>query len=229
MKGEILIVEDEERIARVLQLELQHEGYRVRHAYDGNAALELILSEPWDLVLLDIMLPGMDGLQVLQRARQADLQVPILLLSARDAIPDKVSGLDLGANDYITKPFAIEELLARMRNLLRFIHFQAESSDLLRIDDLTIHRKTRKVIRNNKSIDLTPREFDLLLYLIEHKEQVVTREQILSDVWGYEFIGDTNVTDVYIRYLRRKVDKGFGNKLIETCRGVGYRITESKS
>jgi DNA-binding response OmpR family regulator len=226
MQGQILIVEDEEKIARILELELQHEGYTVQLTYDGKSALEYAQREPWDLILLDVMLPEMSGLEVLRRLRQEGSQVPVILLTARNAVPDKVSGLDLGANDYITKPFATEELLARIRNMLRMIQPVEEIVSHYHVDNLTIHHKSRKVLRDQVLIELTPREYDLLLYLVKHKGEVLTREQILREVWGYDYIGDTNVVDVYIRYLRKKVDKGFANKLIRTSRGIGYLLSD---
>lgn len=229
MRGQLLIVEDEEKIARVLQLELEHEGYQVNVAYDGKTALKRALLETWDLILLDVMLPEMSGLEVLRRIRQDGSQTPVILLTARNAVPDKVSGLDLGANDYITKPFAIEELLARIRNLLRMRQSGGEPENVYEIDKLSIHPKSRKVVREEKLIDLTPREFDLLLFLVQHQGEVLTREQILSEVWGYDYIGDTNVVDVYIRYLRQKVDKGFPKKLIRTIRGIGYVMSDETS
>lgn len=229
MEGEILLIEDEAKIARVLQLEFLHEGYKVRLAEDGRKGLDLALAESWDLLVLDIMLPELNGIEVLRRVRQVNPTVPIILLTARDSIPDKVSGLDLGANDYVTKPFAIEELLARIRNVLRFSHQQTDQSDILRIADMTIDLKARKVTRSKRLIELTPREFDLLCFLGRHKDTVLTREHIISEVWGYDFVGDTNVVDVYIRYLRQKVDNGFETKLIQTSRGIGYFIGEPRT
>ncbi|NEW08025.1 response regulator transcription factor [Paenibacillus sp. SYP-B3998] len=223
----ILLIEDEERISRVLQLELEHEGYEVHMASDGRTGLHEALSNPnWELILLDIMLPEMSGLEVLRRIRQVNAVLPIILLTARDAVPDRVSGLDQGANDYITKPFAIEELLARIRSLLRHKSLQEQPSTphLMKIDDLTMDLKSRAVIREGTSIELTPTEFDLLRYLIQHQDEVMSREQIISEVWGYDFVGDTNVVDVYIRYLRQKVDKPFASKLIQTIRGIGYML-----
>jgi DNA-binding response OmpR family regulator len=227
----ILLVEDEDRIARVLQLELEHDGYEVAIAKDGRSGLELALMKPgFDLILLDIMLPELSGLEVLRRIRQADSSIPIILLTARDTVPDRVSGLDQGANDYVTKPFAIEELLARIRNLLRqkSLIAQPQLEHLIKIDDLVMDLKSREVRREAKSIELTPTEFDLLRFLIEHKGEVKSREEIISQVWGYEFVGDTNVVDVYIRYLRQKIDKGFSCKLIQTIRGIGYMAKKSK-
>src|SRR5690606_30339986 len=228
-KVSILIIEDEEGIARILQLELEHEGYRTGLARDCRTGIEMALSGEWDLILLDVMLPELNGIEVLRRLRQHDQRVPVILLTARNTVPDKVSGFETGANDYITKPFAMEELLARVRNLLRIFHQQAkegEGADVLRAADLSIELRTRKVFRKEHAIDLTPREFDLLVYLAENKNQEKTREDILTDVWGYDFIGETNLVDVYIRYLRQKLDRGFRYKLIHTIRGVGYMIKE---
>jgi len=229
MKERLLVIEDEEGIARILQLELEHEGYEVGRAEDGRTGLEMASSGEWDLVLLDVMLPGINGIEVLRRLRSGGNPIPVVLITARDTVPDKVSGFETGANDYITKPFAMEELLARVRNLLRIFQQQAkegEGSDVLRAADLSIELRTRKVFRKEHAIELTPREFDLLVYLAENKNQEKTREEILTDVWGYDFIGETNLVDVYIRYLRQKLDRGFRYKLIHTIRGVGYMLKE---
>ncbi len=227
-KESILIIEDEDAIARVLQLELEHEGYTVGRAADGRSGLEMAESGDWHLVLLDVMLPELNGIEVLRRLRQHDSAVPVILITARDTVPDKVSGFEHGANDYITKPFAMEELLARVRNVLRMVKAarEGENEDTLKIGDMTIELITRKVYRKDHSIELTPREFELLLYLARNKNMEKTREEILSDVWGYEYIGDTNVVDVYIRYLRQKMDKGYRHKLLHTIRGVGYMLKE---
>ncbi|MCS7461271.1 response regulator transcription factor [Paenibacillus doosanensis] len=234
MTHTILVVEDEEKIGRILQLELEHEGYAVLHANNGRDGLEMGLAGGWDLMLLDIMLPELNGLEVLRRLRQNGCQQPVILLTARDAVPDRVSGLDQGANDYVTKPFAIEELLARIRNLLRMASLQKAApeagggslapDDEVHVDSLTMNIRTRQVKREEHQIELTPKEFDLLFYLISHQGEVLSREKILSEVWGYDFIGDTNVVDVYIRYLRQKVDQGYSCKLIHTLRGVGYLV-----
>lgn len=228
MKDRILIIEDEDGIARILQLELEHEGYEAGRAADGRKGLEMATAEPWDLVLLDVMLPGLNGIEVLRRLRQNEFATPIILLTARDTVPDKVSGFEHGANDYVTKPFAMEELLARIRNILRMSKSarEGESEDIIRIGDLSIELLTRKVFRKDHAIELTPREFELLLYLAKNKNEEKTRDEILSDVWGYEYIGDTNVVDVYIRYLRQKMDKGYRHKLLHTVRGVGYMLKE---
>jgi len=228
----LLVIEDETSIARILQLELEHEGYSVGRAEDGRKGLEMALSGEWDLVLLDVMLPGLNGIEVLRRIRSSGSQIPVVLLTARDTVPDKVSGFETGANDYITKPFAMEELLARVRNLLRIFQqkqAEGEKGDVLKAADLTIELRTRKVFRKEIAVELTPREFDLLVYLAEHKNEEKTREQILSDVWGYDFVGETNLVDVYIRYLRQKIDRGFRTKLIHTIRGVGYMLKEPET
>ncbi|MFB6364586.1 response regulator transcription factor [Paenibacillus elgii] len=226
MTQSILVIEDEEHIARVLTLELEHEGYKVETAHDGREGARLATSKSWSLILLDVMLPEWNGLEVLRRIRQVNAEVPVILLTARDATPDIVSGFDQGANDYITKPFVIEELLARVRNLIGLTNRQKPDNDTLSAADLAVDLKARKVTRGGNPIELTPKEFDLLQYLIQHKGHILTREQIISDVWGYDFVGDTNIVDVYIRYLRQKIDKGYQPKLIKTARGVGYELTD---
>ncbi|MBD1383552.1 response regulator transcription factor [Metabacillus arenae] len=224
----ILIIEDEKKIARLIQLELEHEGYETDAAWTGTEGLEKFKSTKWDLVLLDVMLPGLSGMEVLRRIRALGNYTPIILLTARDSLPDKVSGLDLGANDYMTKPFEIEELLARIRACLRMNQFYADKQDdeLHFLGELTVNEKTREVLRDSQPIELTPREFDLLVYLLQHKNQVLNREQILSKVWGFDYYGDTNIVDVYIRYLRKKIDSSFSSPYIHTIRGVGYTMKE---
>jgi len=229
MNERVLVVEDEAGIARILQLELEHEGYTVGVAPDGRSGYEMASTGEWQLILLDVMLPEMSGIEVLRLIRQAGNPVPIILLTARDTVPDKVSGFEHGANDYITKPFAMEELLARVRNILRIFQQypkEAEGSDIIKLGDLSIELRSRKVYRKDILIELTPREFELLVYLVENRNEEKSREDILSEVWGYDFIGETNLVDVYIRYLRQKLDKGYRHKLIHTVRGVGYMIKE---
>lgn len=222
-KGKILVVEDEKKIARVLSLELEYEGYEVKVKDTGMSGLQALEEESFDLVLLDVMLPELSGLEVLRRVRKTNTATPIILITARGSVPDKVSGLDLGANDYITKPFDIEELLARIRAQLRLnIHAQEEKETELSIADLTVNEKTRDIQRAGQMLELTPREFDLLVHLLKHQQQVLTRDQLLTAVWGFDYFGDTNVVDVYIRYLRKKVDYPFEKQLIHTVRGVGY-------
>jgi len=222
----ILIVEDEKKISRVLQLELEYENYITEIAGNGKDALRLIEEQEWDLVLLDIMIPELSGLEVLRRVRRTDESTPIILLTARDEIHDKVSGLDLGANDYITKPFQIEELLARIRVHLRKPVVKQVAGDLLTVGDLSVNLGGREVKRLEQPIELTPREFDLLVCLLKNKNLVLTRDQLIEQVWGFDYFGDTNVVDVYIRYLRQKVDKGFEDAYIQTVRGVGYTIKD---
>lgn len=218
-------MEDEEKISRLLEIELEMEGYQVSRVSNGVDALEAYRSGGWDLILLDIMLPGMSGIEILRRIRTKDVVTPVILLTAKGSVEDKVSGLDLGANDYITKPFQIEELLARVRATLRLRKSSVskeESKDWLIAADLRVNEGTREVIRGTDEIELTPREFALLVYLLRNKRQVLNREQILAAVWGYDYYGDTNVVDVYIRYVRRKIDYGREPELIHTVRGIGY-------
>lgn len=222
----ILIVEDEQKLSRVLQLELEYENYRTEVADNGKDALRLIEDKEWDLVLLDIMLPELSGVEVLRRVRRSDDVTPIILLTARDEVHDKVSGLDHGANDYVTKPFQIEELLARIRVHLRQTSKKRVKSNLLDIGDLTVNLDSREVNRAGKQIELTPREYDLLVCLLKNKNIVLTREQLIKQVWGFDYFGDTNVVDVYIRYLRQKVDHDFKHKYVQTVRGVGYTIKD---
>ncbi|MCK8454021.1 response regulator transcription factor [Bacillus sp. FSL M8-0256] len=222
-KGKILVVEDEKKIARVLSLELEYEGYEVTVKETGIDGLQALEEDSFDLVLLDVMLPELSGLEVLRRVRKTNTATPIILITARGSVPDKVSGLDLGANDYITKPFDIEELLARIRAQLRLnIHAQEEKKTELSIADLTVNEKTREIQRAGQMLELTPREYDLLVHLLNHQQQVLTRDQLLTAVWGFDYFGDTNVVDVYIRYLRKKIDYPFEKQLIHTVRGVGY-------
>lgn len=222
----ILIVEDEQKLSRVLQLELEYENYITEIANNGEDALQLIREKKWDLVLLDIMLPGLSGIEVLRKIRRAEIHTPIILLTARDAVHDKVSGLDLGANDYMTKPFQIEELLARIRVNLRQKIQLNQQANRLSIGELFVDLNRYEIKRGEQEIQLTPREFDLLVCLLKNKNIVLTREQLLDNVWGFQYVGDTNIVDVYIRYLRQKIDKGFDPAYIQTIRGVGYTIKE---
>ncbi len=217
----ILVVEDDAQIVRVLRLELEHEGYEVDTASDGLAGLEKALKEP-DLIILDVMLPKMDGLEICKRVRVKS-RVPIIMLTAKDRIVERVGGLDVGADDYLTKPFAIEELLARVRARLRERNPQ---SHVLSVKDLTLDRDRHEVIRGGRVIALTAKEYALLEYLLLHRNKVHTRDELFNGVWGSDFLGDSNLIDVYIRYLRGKVDDGFDDKLISTVRGVGYTLRE---
>ncbi|KHL91438.1 PhoB family transcriptional regulator [Paenibacillus sp. IHB B 3415] len=229
MTESILVVEDEVRIARLLQIELECEGYRVSIAGSGHQGLELYQEQQPDLLLLDVMLPGFSGIELLRRIRASDADTPVLLLTAKSSVEDKVSGLDLGANDYITKPFQIEELLARVRAALRLASGRktAETDSWLRADDLELNEATREVMRAGRRIELTPREFDLLVFLLKNKRQVLNREQIMTAVWGYDYYGDTNVVDVYIRYVRKKLTQDNQEELIHTVRGIGYVLKDS--
>ncbi|HOJ10184.1 MAG TPA: response regulator transcription factor [Clostridiales bacterium] len=222
MKGVILIVEDEAKIARFLELELKHEGYEVEVAYDGRTGYEKAVGVNIDLIILDLMLPELSGIEVCRRVRRVS-DVPIIMLTAKDDISDKVMGLDMGADDYVTKPFAIEELLARIRAALkRTANTERKNSDIIAAGKLELSRNEYKVKYADEEIMLSKKEFELLLYLMENKGIVLTREKILENVWGYDFMGDTNITDVYIRYLRSKIDQRFGVQYIHTIRGVGY-------
>lgn len=224
----ILIIEDERQIARFIELELLHEGYSVEVRYDGKEGLERIKENTPDLILLDLMLPQMSGFEICEKARLFS-DVPIIMLTAKDEISDKVKGLDFGANDYITKPFVIEELLARIRVQLRKKGLTSKDTDILEIEDLSMDISSHEVKRGCDIIDLTRREYDLLEYMIKNKGIVLTRDQLLENVWGFDFMGDTNVVDVYIRYLRSKIDDSHSRKLIHTIRGVGYMLKEERS
>ena len=222
----ILIVEDEEKIARFVELELKHEGYEVGKALDGRTGLDMAMAEDFDLILLDIMLPQLNGLEVLRRLRQSK-QTPVIMLTARDAVMDKVAGLDTGADDYITKPFAIEELLARIRVALKKKGSgSVSSSDVLEIREVRLDRDRHEVTVKGNIVELTNREFELIRVLMENKNIVLDREKLLNEVCGYDYVGETNIIDVYVRYIRTKIDDRFGVKLITTVRGVGYSIKE---
>lgn len=226
MNQSILIIEDEEKIARFVELELGYEGYSVTKAFDGRTGLELAETGRFDLILLDVMLPKLNGTEVLRRIRRTSA-VPIIMLTARDSVMDKVSGLDSGANDYITKPFAIEELLARIRNALRNTT-PLSSTEVLSASGLELDADRRTVTMRGKPVDLTKREFDLLHFLLKNKGIVLSRESLLENVWGFDFAGDTNAVDVYIRFLRGKIDEVFNLKFIHTVRGVGYVIKDDQ-
>lgn len=225
----ILIIEDEVKIARFLQLELEHEGYEATTSHDGREGLNIALDGDFDLVILDVMLPSLNGMEVLRRIRQTST-LPVIMLTAKDDVMDKVMGLDLGAQDYLTKPFAIEELLARIRVLFKLkatTSTSTSNNNMLTCGDLTIYLDKFEVTYGTTPIFLTKKEFELLAYLMQNKNIVLTRDQILENVWGYNYLGDTNVVDVYIRYLRNKIDQPFEKKLIFTVRGVGYQIKET--
>lgn len=221
----ILIVEDERQMSMFIEMELKHEGYKVDAAYDGIDALSKVRKNKYDLILLDIMLPELNGIEVCKKIRE-DYNVPIIMLTAKSDIHDKVTGLDVGANDYITKPFAIEELLARIRVIERNNTRDYYRYDEIRFKDLIMNNSTHQVSRDGKKIDLTKKEYDLLQTLLINKNIVLTRDQLIERIWGYDYRGDTNVVDVFIRYLRHKIDDDFQDKLITTVRGVGYVINE---
>jgi len=220
MTAHILVVEDEVKLARFVELELSYEGYRVSVTHDGLSGLTAAREEHPDLVVLDWMLPGLSGLEICRRLRVTGDKVPIILLTAKDEVSDRVVGLDAGADDYVVKPFSIEELLARVRVHLR--RTQEEDPNVLQFEDLSLNRQTREVYRGDRLIELTAKEFDLLDYLLLHPRQVVTRDRILEQVWGYDFMGDSNIIEVYIRYLRLKLETNNEKRLIQTVRGVGY-------
>lgn len=222
MVHRILIVEDDARISRYLQLELVHEGYEVETAFDGLSGLDTALTGNFDLIILDLMMPGMSGIEVCRRVRR-ESDVPIIILTAKDDISDKVTGLDTDADDYMTKPFAIEELLARIRAALKR-RSPIPTEETIVIDMLEINPTGRQVFYDGEPVELTKKEYDLLECLAKHENAVLTRNQLLDRVWGYEYLGDTNVVDVYIRYLRAKLDQKYNVKLIHTVRGVGYTL-----
>ncbi len=225
MAERILIIEDEEKLARMLEMELTYENYAVEKALNGRTGLEKALAGTADLILLDIMLPELSGLEILRRMRRAGCDIPVILLTARDNVADKVSGLDAGANDYVTKPFAIEELLARIRaNLRKGAKSPAEEAVVYRVENVELRPDSREVLVNGEPVELTRREFDLLACLMEHRGKVLSRSALLNMVWGYDYAGETNTVDVYIRFLRSKLDEKAGRKLIETVRGVGYAV-----
>jgi DNA-binding response OmpR family regulator len=222
----ILIVEDEKKIARFLELELKHEGYDVLTAFDGRSGLDTALEKDPDLLILDLMLPELSGIEVCRRLRHTS-DLPIIMLTAKDDVSDKVMGLDMGADDYVTKPFAIEELLARIRVALkkrraRDARQQETQDHLMTVGCVSIDTASWQVRVKGETVPLTRKEFDTLRYLMEHRGAAVTRDQLMNEVWGYDYIGDSNIVDVYIRYLRHKIDDQYGIKTIHTIRSVGY-------
>jgi DNA-binding response OmpR family regulator len=223
MSAHILIVEDEAKLAQFMQLELTQEGYKVTVAEDGIAGLTAAREHLLDLIILDWMLPGLSGVEVCHRLRTTGNKTPVILVTAKDDVRDRVLGLDSGADDYVVKPFSIEELLARVRAQLRRTE---EDSEAMQFSDLTLNQKTREILRGDRAIELTAKEFDLLVYLMRHPRQVLTRDRILEEVWGYDFMGDSNIIEVYIRYLRLKLEENQEKRLIQTVRGVGYVLRE---
>ncbi|MEB3218255.1 MAG: response regulator transcription factor [Nostocales cyanobacterium 94392] len=225
MTAHILLVEDEVKLAKFVELELSFEGYQVSVANDGLTGLSMARESHPDLILLDWMLPGMTGLEICRRLRTTGDKVPIILLTAKDEVSDRVAGLDAGADDYVVKPFSVEELLARVRARIRRTS-EESSENILQFDNLKLNRSSREVYRNSQLIDLTAKEFDLLEYLLSHPRQVITRDRILEEVWGYDFMGDSNIIEVYVRYLRLKLEANQEKRLIQTVRGVGYVLRE---
>ncbi len=223
MAERILVIDDEPKIVSFIRRGLAYEGYEVEVAYDGEEGLVKARDNPPDVIILDVMLPGLDGLEVCRRLR-AGGDVPILMLTAKDAVPDRVAGLDSGADDYLVKPFAFEELLARIRALLR--RRQPQEQEILRFDDLTMNTATRQVQRGGRDIELTAKEYDLLELFMRHPQQVLTRDIIYERIWGYDFGGESNIIEVYVRYLRSKLEAKGEPRLIHTVRGVGYALRE---
>ena len=224
-RKKILLIEDEVKLARFVELELRYEGYDVTVCHDGREGLQMITDHAFDMILLDLMLPGLTGIEICRRVRKFS-DVPIIMLTAKDETMDKVAGLDSGADDYLTKPFAIEELLARMRVAFKHVHAGSTKKVHLEVQGLEIDTDKRMVTVDGTVVDLTKKEYELLLYLVQNKNIVLSREQILNEVWGYSYIGETNVVDVYIRYLRSKIDEAFQRKYIHTIRGVGYYVKD---
>ena len=226
MNNKVLVVEDEPQIANFIKRGLRREGYNVLVAPDGESGLDMAFGELPDLIVLDIMLPGIDGLTVCRQIREGELQTPILMLTAKDAVPDRVAGLEAGADDYLVKPFAFEELLARVRALGRR-RAPIESDAPLNFADLTLDPTTRMAKRAERLIELTAKEYDLLELFMRHPNQVLTRDQIYDRIWGYDFGGESNIIEVYVRYLRSKLEEGSEPRLLHTVRGVGYALRES--
>jgi two-component system OmpR family response regulator len=224
MTFHILVVEDEAKLAQFIELELKYEGYNVSIARDGMEGLSTARESHPDLIILDWMLPGISGPEICRRLRATGDKVPVILLTAKDEVSDRVAGLDAGADDYVVKPFSVEELLARIRAHLR--RNQEEDPDTLQFADLTLNSTTREVYRGERLIELTAKEFDLLEYLLSHPRQVLTRDQILERVWGYDFMGDSNIIEVYVRYLRLKLEANNEKRLVQTVRGVGYVLRD---
>ncbi len=225
----VLIIEDETKLARFIELELKHEGYKVILAEDGKEGIDKFFDEKPDIVLLDLMLPKLNGIEVCRRIRK-ESDTPIIMITAKGETMDKIVGLDSGADDYITKPFAIEELFARIRVALRHsskITNEKNINNILILNDLKIDLSMHSVYYKENKIELTKREYELLVYLVRNKNIVISREQILNKVWGYDYLGETNVVDVYVRYLRTKIDDKYNIKLIHTIRGVGYFVKDN--
>lgn len=223
----ILIVEDDTKMARFVELQLVHQQYMVEIANDGRTAINMVKENSYDLIILDIMLPGIDGIEVCKRVRTFS-DIPIIMLTAKDDITDKIEGLDVGADDYLTKPFIFEELAARIRSNLRKMDKFKNNEPILKVKDLEMNQDTYEVRRSGALIELSKTEFELLQFLLINKGIVLTREKILTKIWNYSYEGNDNILDVYIKYLRDKVDKPFKEKLIRTIRGIGYTIKDEE-
>jgi len=221
----ILLVEDEEGIAKILERRLRYEGYKVEAVSEGEMALRHVFEEPPDLILLDLTLPDLDGLTVTRELRAADIDIPIIILTARDAIPDRVTGLDAGADDYLTKPFNMDEVMAHVRAQLRRTA-PTKGNEPYRLADLTLDPASRLAHRGERVINLTAKEYELLEFFMRHPNQVLTRDQIFDRIWGYDFGGESNIIEVYVRYLRTKLEKEEEARLLHTVRGVGYVLRE---
>lgn len=226
MSAKILLIEDDVRLAQFIEMELTCEGYQVSIVHNGLDGLTQARQDQSDLIILDWMMPELSGLEICRRLRATGIKVPIILVTAKDEISDRVAGLDAGADDYVIKPFSIEELLARIRSNLR--RTKDEEKDILQFKDLSLNRRTREILRSGRAIELTVREFELLEYLMIHPQQVMTRDQILENVWGYDFAGDSNVIEVYVRTLRQKLEIDSSCRLVQTVRGIGYVLRLSK-
>ena len=223
----ILVVEDEQSLNKVISKRLENAGYKITSCFDGQEAINTIRKNNFDVILMDIMMPKLSGTEVLSIMKSEKIETPVLFLTAKDSVADRVAGLDLGAHDYIVKPFSFDELLARVRMILR--NYPQNTSTILTFADLTLDSKTHKVTRGGKEINLSVKEFDILEYLMKYQEEVLTRERIESHVWDIDYCGLTNVIDVYIRYLRKKIDDDYETKYIHTVRGVGYVLREGTS
>ncbi len=219
----VLVVEDERRLSQLIRRVLEEEGHTVDAAYDGEEGLAMALDASHDVIVLDVMLPERDGMEVCKELRRRKVDTPVLLLTALDGVDDRVRGLDAGADDYLPKPFAFQELLARLRALGRRKVAAREASEL-QVEDLVLDLRRRRAQRSQQTIDLSPKEFSLLEYLMRNEGRVVTRTQILDHLWGYDYDSESNLVDVYVAYLRRKVDRGHGRQLIRTVRGIGYAL-----
>lgn len=222
----ILVAEDEKSLNRIITKQLKVAGYSVDSAFDGEEAYDLISMADYDAAVFDVMMPKIDGFDLLKKIRKDGNNLPVLFLTARDSIEDRVEGLDIGADDYLVKPFAFEELLARIRVIIR--KNSVSNSNLITVSDLTVDISTRRVTRNGRDISLSAKEYELLQYLAVNNGIVLSREKIEDHIWNYDYEGGTNVVDVYIRYLRKKIDDGFDQKLIHTVRGMGYVLREEK-